>query len=448
MARKNLLRYLSLPAPESRRILFSRLSKDAFGASFQCLSRREWFQIKVHKAGAGRGKPRRNSRLRAGALLNRRVFVLLPAGLALAALGGCSGAKHDYAAEAPPPAQVEISNGVNLISVDQPARYPLFTARQAEATSTLDVTGTVAPDVSRTIPVISVASGRVVAIHAQLGDYVRRGQLLMEVQSSDVSGAFGQYLKALNDEKLARIQDDRAKLLYGKGAIAQSQLEVADDAEQDAKTALTTAEEQLHVLGIDKDHPSAVVKVYAPASGVIIAQNVTAGAAAGVGLAGTSTAFTIADLSQVWIVCDVYENDLPAVHVGQSADIRLNAYPDRLLHGTISEIDAVLDPSLRTAKVRIQVPNPDRILRIGMFATAVFHGKKPQAQVSIPATAILHLHDRDWVYVPASGDKFQRVGVVSGAMLSGGMQVVASGVKPGDRVVTNALELQNTADQQ
>jgi cobalt-zinc-cadmium efflux system membrane fusion protein len=364
-----------------------------------------------------------------------------------AALAGCNEKKYDYAAEAPPPAKVEPEGGVNLISVDHPERFPVTTATAYQAASTLNVTGTVNPDVSKTVPVISVASGRVVAIYAQLGDYVRKGQLLMEVQSTDISGAFNQYLKAVNDERLARAQDERAKILYDKGAIAKSQLEIADDGEQDASADLIAAEQQLQVLGVDKNHPAATAKVYSPATGVIIAQNVTNAAAAGVALSGSSTAFTIADLSHVWIICDVYENDLSTVHLGQSADIRLSAYPGRVLTGKISEIDAVLDPSIRAAKVRIQVPNPDRIMRVGMFATATFHGKRLEQHASLPATAILHLHDRDWVYVPAADGKFKRVGVVGGAMLPGGMQEVISGFGPGQQAVTNALELQNSAGQ-
>ncbi len=314
--------------------------------------------------------------------------------------------------------QVENEGGVSLITVDHPDRFPLVTATEYRSASTLNVTGTVNPDISRQIPVISIASGRVVAIHTQIGASVKKGQLLMEVQSTDISNAFDRYLKAVNDERLARAQDERAKILYDKGAIAKSQLEIADDGEQDAKTDLTAAEQQLLVLGVDKDHPSLTAKVYSPATGVVIAQNVTAAAATGVTFSGTSTAFTIADLSQVWIICDVYENDLPMVHVGQTADIRLNAYPDRVITGTIGEIDAVLDPSIRTAKVRIQVPNPDRLMRIGMFATATFHGRRPGTARRVPATAILHLHDRDWVYVPAGDGKFKRVGVVGGAMIA------------------------------
>jgi cobalt-zinc-cadmium efflux system membrane fusion protein len=373
--------------------------------------------------------------------------VVLAAVLSFGILTGCGGQKHEPAAQAPPPVQVENEGGVSLITVDRPGRFPLAPATEYRSTSTLNVTATVNPDISRQIPVISIASGRVVAIHTQIGASVKKGQLLMEVQSTDISNAFNAYLKAVNDERLARTQDERAKTLYDKGAIAKSQVEIADDGEQDAKSDLLAAEQQLAVLGVDKDHPSLTAKIYSPATGVVIAQNVTAAAATGITYAGTSTAFTIADLSQVWVICDVYENDLPMVHVGQTADIRLNAYPDRLITGTIAEIDAVLDPSIRTAKVRIQVPNPDRLMRIGMFATATFHGRRPEQHTAVPAAAILHLHDRDWVYVPAGEGKFRRIGVVAGAMIGDEKQEILSGLATGQQVVTNALELQNSVEQ-
>ncbi|HEV2276297.1 MAG TPA: efflux RND transporter periplasmic adaptor subunit, partial [Acidobacteriaceae bacterium] len=174
---------------------------------------------------------------------------VIAAALALAALAGCSNGKRNDAAEAPPPAKVLPDSNGDLIRVDHPERFPVSTASQYQAVSALNVTGSVNPDVSRTIPVISLASGRVVAIHAQIGDYVRKGQLLMEVQSTDVSGAFNQYLKAVNDERLARTQAERSRILFEKGAIARSQLEIAEDGEQDAQADLTAAEQQLRVLG-------------------------------------------------------------------------------------------------------------------------------------------------------------------------------------------------------
>jgi cobalt-zinc-cadmium efflux system membrane fusion protein len=150
----------------------------------------------------------------------------------------------------------------------------------------------------------------------------------------------------------------------------------------------------------------------------------------------------------VWVICDVYENDLATVHLGQKAEIRLTAYPDKVFTGTIGDIGAVLDPAIHTAKVRIQVDNPGMILRVGMFASATFYGKTAQTFPAIPATAILHLHDRDWVYVPAPGSgNFRRVGVEPGDMLPNGMQAIKSGIGVGQQVVSNALTLENAVDQ-
>jgi len=232
----------------------------------------------------------------------------------------------------------------------------------------------------------------------------------------------------------------RSDDLFKHGAISQAMLEQAEDTEKDAKADLTAADEQLKIFGVDKDHPSPIVKVYAPTSGVIVAQNITEAAAAGVALSGTATAFTIADLSSVWIICDVYENDLPSVHDGDIAEIRLNAYPDRALKGSVSNIGAVLDPNIRTAKVRIEVANPG-IMRLGMFVTATFRGQTKEVHTVVPASAILHLHDRDWVYVPAPDKKFRRVEVASGDPLPDNLQQIKSGLKPGQQVVADAVVL-------
>ncbi len=361
---------------------------------------------------------------------------------------GCSQKEHDPNAEAPPaPKAIVTAGDPSIVHLDHPDLFPTVAAASYQATSSLNVTGQVQPDVSREIPVISLANGRVVATHVRLGDYVHKGQLVLEVQSTDITNAFAQYLKALNDERLARVQLDRANLLYAKGAIPQSQQEIAQDAEDDAAADLRAAEQQLHVLGVDPKHPGETVKVLAPASGFIIQQNVTEAAAAGNTVSGTPNAFVIADLTHVWIICNVYENDLAQVHLGQTADIRLSAYPDRRLSGTIGDIGAILDPTLRTGQVRVQVENPGYFMRVGMFATATFHGRSLETHATVPATAILHLHDREWVYVPNGNGEFRRVAVVGGDMLPDGVQEVDSGIAPGQRVVRNALELQNTAAQ-
>jgi membrane fusion protein, heavy metal efflux system len=372
-------------------------------------------------------------------------FALIASSLGLA-LGSaaCNQGKANPQEEAPPPAQVEPEMNANDFKVDHPDLFPLVTAVEYKAAPTLNATAVVQPDISRAVPVISLATGRVVEVKARLGDVVKKGQLLLRVQSNDVSTAYQNYLKAQNDERLASIQLQRAQTLYEKGAVAKSAVEIAESTEQDAKTDLNAALEQLKLLHVDKDHPSAIVDVTAPISGIITDQQVTN--AGGVqGLAGPNP-FTISDLSYVWVICDVYENDLDAVHIGETADIRLSAFPDRTFKARIDNILPILDPTLRTAKVRLEVANPG-IMRVGMFATATFYGKKPETYAAVPATAILHLHDRDWVYAPLGNGHFKRQPVVAGKMLPNSMQQVTSGLKAGDQVVSNALALQNTVEQ-
>jgi cobalt-zinc-cadmium efflux system membrane fusion protein len=330
--------------------------------------------------------------------------------------------------------------------VDHPEQFPLATAGEYKAAPELTVTGVVNYDVSRSVPAVSLASGRAVEIKARLGDTVEKGQLLLKVRSADISGAFSDYRQAAADETLAKAQLERAKVLYEKGAIAEKDLEVAVDVESKARVTRETAIEKLRVLGVTdlKNPPNGIVDVYAPISGVIIEQNVTNGAGVKT-LDNSPNLFTIANLDHVWIICDVYENNLPFVRLGEYADVRLNAYPDRVFKGRISNIGPILDPSIRTAKVRLEMRNPG-FMRVGMFVSATFYGQQQETHPVIPKSAILHLHDRDWVYVPTIGSKFRMVEVVGGKMLPGNMQEV-TGIQPGQQVVTNALVLQFTTEQ-
>ena len=357
---------------------------------------------------------------------------------------GCE-SKSNPAAEAPPPLKVERVADRNLFQVEHPERFQLVQAAEHLATSQLNVTGVVAPDISKNVPVISLATGRIVEVNARLGDTVKKGQILLKVQSADISGAYSDYRKAVADEQLAHTQLERAKQLYDRGAISLNDLQVAKDTEDKAKVDVENTAEKLRVLGnTNLDRPSAIVDVRAPISGVITDQQVTN--AAGVQGLASPNPFTISDLSEVWILCDVYENDLGMVHLGEKADIHLNAYPDQVFTGTISNIGPILDPNLRTAKVRIQVHNSG-LMRPGMFVTATFHGREKEKRVAVPSTAILHLHDRNWVYIPLQNGQFRRVAVAEGNMLPGGMQEVISGIAPGQQVVANALAFQNSVEQ-
>jgi membrane fusion protein, heavy metal efflux system len=377
--------------------------------------------------------------------------VLLVAIGSVAGLEGCHSVHAQTAADAasvgaPPDPKVVPFPDAALFSVDRPDQFPLAAATEHATASELVVTGTVTPDVSRNVPVVSLASGRVMAIHTRLGDTVQKGQLLMTIRSDDVSGGYSTYKMAVADEILAHAQLERTKDLYEHGAMALNDVQVAQDTEDKAKVAVDTSAEHLRLLGNDPEKMNFMVDIFAPVSGVITDQEVTTGSL--VQAYNTPYPFTISDLSATWIVCDVYENDLASVRLGDSAQIILNAYPDRMFTGKVSNIGAILDPTIRTGKVRIEVENPG-IMRLGMFARATFRGQTKEMHTIVPASAVLHMHDRDFVYIPAPDKKFRRVEVVGGDLVreNTNLQEIKSGLEPGQQVVTNALVLDHVLAQ-
>lgn len=353
--------------------------------------------------------------------------------------------KVDAAAAAPPPAKVVEEADLNEVKVERPERFTLVTATTKEEVPQVQVTGSVTPDVEKSIPVVSLASGRVVDLRVRLGDDVRKGQLLLKVLSNDLTSGYQTYAQAKADLQLAERQLERAKILYDHGAISLNDLQVAEDVEAKARVSAKASAQTIRTLGGDPDRDdNSVLNVYAPASGTLVEQNIAMSGAVG-GNGQQPNLFTIADLSTVWVLCDVYENDLPSIRLGDRADISLNAYPDRVFHGRISNIGKVLDANLRTAKVRIQVANPG-MMRSGMFVTATFYGQHGREYASVPTTAVIHLHDRDWVFVPDGSGNFRRQEIIGGKT-DGQQQEVRSGLRPGQQVVAEALALKSESDQ-
>ena len=213
---------------------------------------------------------------------------------------------------------------------------------------------------------------------------MKKGQFLLSIRSADLAGAFSDYQKAAADERLAQKALDRAQLLYSHGALAEKDLQQAEDTEEKAKVDVQNTEQHVRLLGGDPVHPSAMIELRAPVSGTIVEQNIS-GFEGIKSLDNSPNLFIIADLTQVWILCDVYENDLDEVHLGDSAEIRLNAYPDKTYQGKVADISRVLDPATRSAKVRIVLPNRDGSLRPGMFAVATFRSRKSQSRLVVPS---------------------------------------------------------------
>ncbi len=367
------------------------------------------------------------------------------AACAAMALTGCGRGGAAKAADAGA-AQVVEAPDVNILEVEHPEQYKLVTAGQHAVVAELNVNGVITPDVSRSVPVLSLAGGRAIEVRVRLGDYVRAGELLARIDSPDVASSISNYQQAVADEILARKQLDRTKLLLDKGAYAVKDVEIAQDVDDKAKVTLATTEKQLRLLGGDPSNPSPIVGVLAPAPGYIVEQNIVAGTAVK-STDNSPNLFTIADLAHVWLICDVFENNLAGVHVGDSALVKLNAYPDRTLRGKVTNIGAVLDPITRAAKVRVELGNPGALLRIGMFAVATFRARTSQMRAFVPSAAVLRLHDRDWVFVPIGGRQFRRVEVQGGPVSPDGNQDVLAGVTPGQQVVAAALQFSSGSGQ-
>ena len=359
-----------------------------------------------------------------------------PLAMLLAALTGGMGCSKETPVAA---SKAPVTIDPDIFSTDHPELFKTAKAERRALPNELTANGTVSPDVTRTIHVTSLGGGRVIDLKVKLGDSVKKGETLLVISSPDLAAAMADYRKSVADEVLSRKALERAQLLYDKGAIAAKDLETAQDGEDKAKVDVSTAEQRVRVLGADPAHPSSLIDLRAPVAGTIVEQNV-AGFEGVKSLDNTPNLFTIADLSQVWVVCDVFENDLGDVHLGDGAEIRLNAFGDRIFSGRVTNISQVLDPNTRSAKVRIVLANREGALRPGMFAVAKFRSRKMTERVVVPATSIMRLHDKDWVFRKEGEKNFRRVVVQADGLAPDGMQEIRDGVKAGDEVVANALE--------
>ena len=378
----------------------------------------------------------------AGAL--QRSSELLPSLLTVivAALlaGACSQHGPMDASEVGSPA---VSSDPNVFVAQNPQQFPVVSPVTSDEPVVLMVNGVVAPDVTRTVHINALAGGRVMEVRVKLGDPVQKGQLLMLIRSSDLEQAIAQYKNNRADEALAQSALQRAEDLHAHGALALADLEAAEDTEKKAEVNVATDADQIRVLGGDIKTLSPVIEIRSPITGVVIDQQIASGEAVK-SLDSSQSLFTVADLSRVWVLCDVYENDLSKVTLGDAAEVRLNAYPDRPFEGRIGNISQVLDPVTRTAKVRVELANFDGLFRPQMYASVKFTSLRKYRRLLLPATAILRLHDKDWVFVKTGDRSFRRTQVQGGESRPEGMQEILGGINPGDQVVSNALEFSSS----
>ena len=323
------------------------------------------------------------------------------------------------------------------IPLDQMSHVQVVTVAPTSLTRTLRLTGSVAYNAFNTTPVITQVGGPVSKILAVPGEHVKAGQPMLEVSSPDYSQLLNAYLKAADSYRLASKFLTRAQDLYQHHANAERDVEQAESDRNQAKAELNAAEQGLKILGI-KDPAnlanmpsSAQVPVLAPISGEVVERLVSPGQ---VVQAGQTQAFTISDLSTVWVLANVYQTDLAFVQSGQDVVVQTDAYPGSF-HGRISYVSPAVDPNTRTLQARIVVDNPGEKLKRDVYCTVTVNAGSVSNVLAVPNTSILRDdNNQPFVYVASGANQFGRRDVELGAGQNGQTQIL-KGVSAGERVV-------------
>jgi cobalt-zinc-cadmium efflux system membrane fusion protein len=330
------------------------------------------------------------------------------------------------------------ANKTQLFTVpkEQVSHIQIVTVQPTSWPRVLRLNGTVAYNSFLTTPVISQVSGPVSRILVSPGQQVKKGQPILYVSSPDYSQLRANYLKARDSHSLAHKNYLRAQDLYAHHAIAERDLQAAESAEIQAQADQQAAEQSLKILGIPRpdtliENPtSPEVPVLAPIPGEAVERLVSVGQ---VLQAGQTQCFTISNMSTVWVLANVYENQLAYVHVGDPVTIKTDAYPD-VFHGRISFMGAALDPTSRTLQARIDTKNPEGRLKKDMYVTATVVAGKIDNALLVPDAAVLRdAENEPFVYVAVAQDQFARRPVKLGQSSDGKTQIV-TGLQPGERV--------------
>ncbi len=371
-------------------------------------------------------------------------MVLAVTALALVVLAGCSGGVERSADQMTSfSGKGTAADSAELFTVRpaQMAHVQVVTAAPSTLRKSLRLTGAVAYNAFLTTPVISPVGGPVIRILVQPGDFVKKGQTLLEISSPDFAQARTAYLKAQDSYHVADENYARAQDLYSHHAIAERDLLQAESDRNQARADREATEQTLRILGVPnpaalaKLPPSPVIPLLAPIGGEVVERLVSPGQLL---QAGATQAFTISDLRTVWVLANVYQTDLASVKLGEPVTITSDAYPEAF-RGTISFLSPALDPNTRTAQARIVVENPRKELRRDMYVTAQVAAGQRDNALALPDSAVLRdSENMPFVYVDAGKDaqgneQFARRLVKIGASQNGKTEILA-GIQTGDRV--------------
>lgn len=356
------------------------------------------------------------------------------------AIAGCSSGDRERAGQMTSYAtHASSSETPRLFTIpeDQMTHVQVVTVKPTTLTRTLRLTGTVAYNAFNTTPVITQVGGPVTRILVVPGQHVHQGEPMLEVSSPDYSQLLDAYLKAADSSRLSEKNYARAQDLYQHHAIAQRDLEQAESDRNQARADLDAAEEGMKILGIRNPAQlatapaSAQLPVLAPISGEVVERLVSPGQ---VVQAGQTQAFTISDLSTVWVLANVYQADLAFVHSGEEVSVQTDAYPGTF-HGRISYISPALDPNTRTLQARVVVDNPGEKLKRDMYCTVTVTAGTVTDAIALPNASVLRDdNNQPFVYVAIGANQFGRRGVETGQS-EGGLTQIVKGIAPGEKVV-------------
>jgi membrane fusion protein, heavy metal efflux system len=368
--------------------------------------------------------------------------VAFAAVVAMGSIAGCNSGSAERASEMTSYSSKEAKGGAAelfTIPQEQMSHIEVVTIAPAKMIRKLRLTGAVAYNAFATTPVITQVGGPVSRILVVPGEFVKKGQPLLEVSSPDYSQMLAVYLKARDVLRVASKNWDRAQDLYQHHAIAERDLLQAESDRNQAQADMNAAEQSIKILGIpkpedlEKSPSSAEIRLLAPISGQVVERLVAPGQ---VMQAGATQAFTISDMSTVWVLANVYQGDLAEVKVGDAVEVTTDAYPD-VFHGKISFISPALDPTTRTLQARIVVENKGEKLKKDMYCTVGVTAGEIQNAIAVPDASILRDDENEpFVYVLSGSNQFGRRHVQIGLSESGKTQVM-KGLSPGEKVAGN-----------
>jgi membrane fusion protein, heavy metal efflux system len=306
--------------------------------------------------------------------------------------------------------------------------------QKTEVPDYLDIPAHIEPDPTSVVRVFPPAGGRIIGLKVRPWDHVSKGQTLATLESGDLSRAVADYHKAAADARVKQQQLTRAQDLLGHGAIAERDFQQAESDAQAAQAELASAREQIRVYGMDPDKSSTELSVVAPRGGVILDIGASTGEYSK-SLDAPQPLCTIADISSVWAIGDIYEKDFAAAKAGQAADVTLNAYPDRHWTGTIAVVSGAVDPVTRTLHARVVLENPGELIKPAMFGS-IRLVRSTSLGIFVPASAVMREGKDSYIFVAVGNSRFMRRSVTIGHTTDTSLEIL-SGLNPGDTIVSD-----------